>query len=87
MEPENMDPTTDHDCSETLHEVYEFLDGECTEAKKAKIQQHLEDCPPCFEAFDFEAEIKAYISSKCRETSPESLKARIADAIGLERPS
>lgn len=76
-----------HDCTETLEELYYFLDGECTPEKRAKIEQHLEDCPPCFEAFDFEAEIKEYVRSRCREKSPEDLRARIADAIGLEQSS
>lgn len=72
------------DCSETLHELYQFLDGELTDTKRAQIQQHLEDCPPCFEAFDFEAEIKQYISEKCRDRVPESLRERIADAIDAD---
>lgn len=74
----------EHDCKEVLEEVYEFLDGECTPEKKAHIRQHLEDCPPCFEAFDFEAEVKQFVRSKCQETSPDDLKARIADAIERE---
>lgn len=74
-------------CSETLHELYHFLDGELTDDKRAAIQVHLEECPPCFEAFDFEAEIKAYIASKCQEKSPDSLRARIAEAIGHEPPA
>lgn len=78
---------TEHgDCTETLHELYHFLDGELTDDKRAHIRNHLEDCPPCFEAFDFEAEIKAYIADKCRERVPDSLRARIADAIGHEGP-
>ncbi len=84
------DPTTGTEtpgnCAETLHELYHFLDGELTDAKRAHIQQHLEECPPCYEAFDFEAEIKAYIASKCRERSPDELRARIAEAIGHEQP-
>ena len=74
------------DCSETLHELYHFLDGELTEDKRAEIQQHLEDCPPCFEAYDFEAEIKQYVSQKCRDRMPDELRARIAEAIGHEPP-
>ena len=84
MNAENTE-TEKHDCTEALHELYHFLDGECTEAKKAQIRQHLEDCTPCFEAFDFEAEIKAYVSEKCREQATDDLRARIADAIGHEQ--
>ena len=77
---------TKGDCRDTLHDLYHFLDGELTEEKRAHIQQHLEDCPPCYEAFDFEAEIKAHIANKCRERVPDSLRARIAEAIGHEPP-
>ena len=75
------------DCSETLHELYHFLDGELTEAKRADIQRHLEACPPCFEAYDFEAEIKQYVAQKCRDRMPDALRARIAEAIGHEPPA
>lgn len=75
------------DCSQTLHELYQFLDGELTEVKRTQIKEHLEGCPPCFEAFDFEAEIKQYISQKCRDRVPESLRARIADAIAQDPPA
>ena len=74
------------DCSETLHQLYHFLDGELTDAKRVEIRDHLEACPPCFEAFDFEAEIKAYVAQKCRERVPDELRARIAEVIGLEHP-
>lgn len=78
----------DHgNCSETLHELYHFLDGELTDERRAHIRIHLEGCPPCFEAFDFEAEIKAYIADKCRERVPEELRARIAAAIGHQPPA
>ncbi len=74
------------DCSETLHELYHFLDGELTEEKRKDIQRHLEDCPPCFEAYDFEAEIKQYVAEKCRDRMPDALRARIAEAIGHPDP-
>lgn len=73
-------------CNETLHELYHFLDGELTDERRELIRVHLEACPPCFEAFDFEAEIRSYVAQKCRERVPESLRARIAEAIGHEPP-
>lgn len=75
------------DCNETLHELYHFLDGELTDETREQIRHHLEACPPCFEAFDFEAEIRAYIAQKCRERMPDDLRARIAEAIGHEPPA
>jgi len=64
-------------CQEALEELYTFLDGELTVEKRAHIKRHLDDCNPCLEAYDFEAELRIVISTKCRETVPEQLKQRI----------
>ena len=61
------------DCNETLREIYEYLDGELTNDEKAKLRHHLEECQPCFEAFDFEAELREVIRKRCTESVPESL--------------
>jgi mycothiol system anti-sigma-R factor len=73
------------DCNETLHEIYHFLDGELTPDRRELIQHHLDDCPPCYEAFDFEAELRLIVAKKCVDTVPESLRQRIADAINHEQ--
>jgi mycothiol system anti-sigma-R factor len=72
----------DADCSEALHELYTFLDGELTVERRVHISRHLDDCHGCLEAFDFEAELRIVVSQKCREEVPESLRRRVADALG-----
>jgi mycothiol system anti-sigma-R factor len=73
-------------CSDALHELYHFLDGEVlTEDARRHIAQHLEECPPCGEKYNFEAELKLLIRSRCRDAVPESLRIRIATAIDHER--
>jgi len=74
------------DCDDAIHELYTFLDGELTESRRVEIGRHLDDCPPCFNQFDFEAELRQIIASKCRDTVPESLRQRIAEVLDLERP-
>jgi mycothiol system anti-sigma-R factor len=69
------------DCSETLHELYQYLDGELTEDDRQHIERHLNDCSPCFEAFDFEAELRMVIRRRCTESVPDRLRKKIADAI------
>lgn len=69
------------DCNDTLRELYEFLDGELTDADRSHIQQHLDDCSPCLAAFDFEAELRIVVRNRCVDTVPEGLKDRIARAI------
>jgi mycothiol system anti-sigma-R factor len=75
----------DRNCDDSLHELYHFLDGELTDDRRTAIQSHLDDCPPCYEAFDFEAELRTVIGRKCQESVPDALKQRIADAIDHER--
>lgn len=75
----------DGNCDDAVHELYHFLDGELTDDRRATIRQHLDDCPPCFEAFDFEAELRMVIARKCQDSVPESLLQRIADAIDHEQ--
>jgi mycothiol system anti-sigma-R factor len=75
----------DGNCDDAVHELYHFLDGELTDARRAAIRQHLDDCPPCFEAFDFEAELRMVIARKCQDSVPETLLQRIADAIDHEQ--
>ena len=72
------------DCNDAVHALYHFLDGELTPAKRSAIERHLDDCPPCFEAFDFEAELRQVIAQKCREQVPETLRLRIAEVIQHE---
>ena len=73
------------DCDDALHELYRFLDGELTDLTRASIQRHLEDCPPCWEKYDFEAELKAVVQRKCQETVPMHLVERIRIIIESER--
>ncbi len=71
------------DCQETHLRVYEYLDGELTVWKRRAITRHLDDCPPCGEAFTFEVDLRQVVVSKCREQVPEELRLRIAVALGI----
>jgi mycothiol system anti-sigma-R factor len=68
-------------CTEAVEVLYHYLDGELTYERRVTIQQHLDDCPPCLDAFDFEAELRVVIAHKCRERVPDSLRLRVAQAL------
>lgn len=72
------------DCNETLRELYLYLDGQLTEDDRHHIEQHLNDCSPCLEAYDFEAELRLVVRSRCVDSVPEALRARIARALERE---
>jgi mycothiol system anti-sigma-R factor len=73
-------------CEDAVHQLYLYLDGELTQERRALIRHHLDECPPCFEAFDFEAELRMVIAHKCREQVPDHLRRRVARALGVELP-
>lgn len=69
------------DCTAVVAEMYTFLDGELTEARRVQIAHHLTGCPPCHEVIDFYAELKLTLSARCREQMPDQLRQRIAQAL------
>ncbi|MHB8438271.1 MAG: mycothiol system anti-sigma-R factor [Acidimicrobiales bacterium] len=72
------------DCHDTIERLYHYLDGELTDERRAEIRQHLDDCPPCFDAYDFESELRVVIARRCQERVPDSLLARIRAALAAE---
>ena len=71
----------DADCSEAIHVLYEFIDGELTVERRHEIRHHLDSCNDCLEAYDFEAELRIVISQKCRDEVPDQLRQKIARAL------
>lgn len=76
-----MDETAHHKCAVAVERLYHFLDHELDEASTADVQRHLDECLPCLEAFDFEAELRLVIARKCRDQVPEMVRIRIWKAI------
>jgi anti-sigma factor (TIGR02949 family) len=70
------------DCERALAEVYSFLDQELTDDLRDQIAAHLESCNPCFEAFDFEAELRMVISTRTHSIEvPDTLRIRIEEQM------
>lgn len=69
------------DCTDALHEIATFLDGELTDEKRDAIAEHLGDCPPCEGVAKFEAELRAVIADRCQSEAPSSLVDRIRKEI------
>ncbi len=70
-----------HDCQDAIHTLYTYLDGELTFERRQAIAVHLEECSPCLDAFDFEAELKQVIAKKCRDQVPDALRMRVYQAL------
>ncbi|HXQ74878.1 MAG TPA: mycothiol system anti-sigma-R factor [Acidimicrobiales bacterium] len=72
---------SDVDCNETIERLYHYLDGELTDERRSEIKRHLDECPPCLDAFGFEAELRQAIADRCKDRVPESLRQRIHHAL------
>ena len=80
----SMQPKVDVNCSEAVHVLYHFLDGELTPERRLLIEYHLDACHPCLEAFEFEVELRELIKQRCREQVPDDLRLRIKDLLASE---
>lgn len=68
-------------CVEAVEVLYHFIDGDLTEERRLLISRHLDDCPPCLDAFGFERELRVVVAQKCRDHVPDSLKKRVFEAL------
>lgn len=72
------DPDLDMDCTAVLADVWLMLDNECDNATRERLQQHMDHCSPCIEAYGIEEKIKGLLSRKCGgEHAPEGLRDRL----------
>jgi anti-sigma factor (TIGR02949 family) len=77
----NVDLSLTGDCNTMISRLYHFLDGELTEERRTKIQRHLDACPSCYGAYDFEAELRMVVASKAQVQVPEELRRKIQISI------
>jgi mycothiol system anti-sigma-R factor len=68
-------------CVETWELLYQYMDGALTEERRVVMTRHLDDCPPCGDAFEFETELRLVVAQRCREPVPEHLRRRVAEAL------
>ena len=72
------EPIEIHSCDDVLSHVFEFLDHETDDHRRAVIAEHLEDCSPCLRQFGIEQEFKALVRRRCGgDAPPAGLRERI----------
>ncbi|MEO6880000.1 MAG: mycothiol system anti-sigma-R factor [Mycobacteriaceae bacterium] len=69
------------DCSAVIADVWLFLDHECDDASRERLQRHLDECGPCLTAFGIEEQIKGLLGRKCGERAPDGLREKLVDRI------
>lgn len=64
------------DCSDVLRELWDYLDGELTDARMDRIRRHLAECRDCHPHFDFERQFLDAITATRDEHPAPSLVRR-----------
>jgi mycothiol system anti-sigma-R factor len=74
------------DCSEVLHRIYEYLDGEMSPDDVKRVAAHLEECRPCLAEHDLDKAVKQVVRRACvDEHAPDYLRMRITHSITVFR--
>ncbi len=82
--PRTGEPIEINSCDDVLSHVFEFLDHETNDARRAVIAEHLEDCSSCLREFGIEQEFKALVRRRCGGDKPP---AGLRDRIKLQLTS
>src|SRR4051794_5736703 len=76
--PQTGEPIRINSCDDVLSHVFEFLDHETDDARRAVIAEHLEDCSSCLREFGIGQEFKALVRRRCGgDKPPPGLRERI----------
>lgn len=74
------------DCSEVLHRIFEYLDGELGPDDVARVAAHLQACGPCLAEHDLDRTLKALVRRSCtQEHAPATLRLSIMQRITMVR--
>lgn len=75
------------ECDRLLERLDHYLHGELDERETEHLHTHLEECPPCLEGADFQAQLKALIARRCGEAVPDGLHDRVLGFLRAAEPS
>ena len=74
------------DCSEVLHHIYEYLDGEMSPAEVRRVATHLAECRPCLAEHDLDAAVKQVVKRSCAdEAAPMTVRMQVVQRITTVR--
>jgi mycothiol system anti-sigma-R factor len=72
-------------CDDVLESMYLYLDEEMLSAEERdNVRTHLNECIPCIESFEFEAEFKQIIKTKCRDEVPDHVYEKVRAKLSIE---
>ncbi len=71
-------------CDDSLERMYLYIDNELDAASAEVVRYHINDCPPCFDAFSFEERLKIVVRTRLSEEIPPEMLERLRAVIRSE---
>lgn len=68
-------------CEWALKRLVEFVDGELPETEHDGVEQHLRICRECCSRMEFEARLKARLSTLSSDDVPSTTRDRVRELI------
>ncbi len=73
-------------CGDCARALNSYLDRELSDDDIVHVREHLAACGGCLHMYQFEESVRRLVRVRCQEQSaPESLRARIAMSLAVER--
>ncbi|MCZ7532299.1 MAG: zf-HC2 domain-containing protein [Acidimicrobiia bacterium] len=72
-------------CENAVEYVYQYIDGELTMTRRARVRWHLRRCGNCIDAYSFETELKARVAKAGREAPSEEFLSTLRALIEEEK--
>ncbi|AHW63381.1 Hypothetical protein CGLY_04665 [Corynebacterium glyciniphilum AJ 3170] len=76
------------ECDELVEVLYEYIDvktGDCEGEQyrrvRARLEQHVDECPSCLEALGIEQQVRELLRSRCGGQAPQELRGRIVTSL------
>ena len=75
-------------CSEAVEQLWEYLEQELSEVRRAEIEQHLAFCRRCCGELEFARELRGFLADAARPDLPPDVEARLTSFLdGIDETS
>jgi anti-sigma factor (TIGR02949 family) len=64
-------------CDQVIARLWEYVDGELTEARAEEVRAHLEVCSRCFPQYDFQRAYRVFLRRCAEQPVPPELRQRV----------
>lgn len=73
------------DCTSAMRQLFDYLDGELTDARMKAVAAHVQECRSCYPHYDFEKLLLGTLRTlKEERAAPAELRRRVLDALRSE---